>query len=222
VKVITPGQPIGAGPYPPRPDPWSTGVSATEAESWTTGSMSIIGPPPAARPSWWRLAQVGGLVAGWTLVIGAASLASPVDWLHRAALFAHLVFLAIGFGAMLAVGVNAVAVLLRWVRVGRVVTLALSLDPLIWLGLAGMSVTGILLAPDLGRPWTWVKLCAVLVVALNGLWTRDLTLELRRLPARAGRGALSAGLFHRAVRVSAVSQLGWWVAVIIGFTSTNG
>lgn len=162
------------------------------------------------------------MVAGWIFLIALASLTAPVSWLRGPALFAHLVFLAMGFGSVLAVGAHAVALLLRWVRVGRVVTLAMSLDPLIWLGLAGMVLSGLFLAPDLSRPLAWVKLFAVLVVALNGLSARDLMVELRRLPAKSGRRALSAALLVRAARVCVVSQLGWWVAVIIGFTTTNG
>jgi hypothetical protein len=126
------------------------------------------------------------------------------------------------FGAVLAIGLNALALMLRWVRVGRVVTMAVALDPLAWLGLAGLCLSGVVLHPDLGRGWTWVKLLAVLVVAVNGLWNRDLVTELGRLLGKVGRRALSGALLRRAVRLSVTSQVGWWTAVVIGFVTTNG
>jgi hypothetical protein len=107
----------------------------------------------------------------------------------------------------------------RWVRVSRVVTLAVVLDPVIWLGLGGLALTGLLLDPNLGSPWIWFKLLAVLAVAINGLAHRDLMIELGRLPIKAGRRALSPTLLRRAVRVSATTQVGWWLAVVIGYLS---
>jgi hypothetical protein len=122
---------------------------------------------------------------------------------------------------VLAIGLNGAALLMRWVRVSRVVTLTVVLDPLVWLGLAGLCLTGILLGPDLGSGWTWVKLLAALVVAINGLANRDLMTELGRLPGKAGRRSISPALLRRAVRVSAITQLGWWIAVFIGYLSVN-
>jgi hypothetical protein len=144
-----------------------------------------------------------------------------VDGLRPVALFAHLVFLTIGFGAILAIGLNGLALMLRWVRVSRVVTLAVALDPLIWLGLAGLCLSGVLLAPNLDNGWTWLKLFAVLAVAVNGLWSRDVMTELGRLPSKAGRRSISPELLRRVVRLSVTSQLGWWIALVIGFVATS-
>jgi hypothetical protein len=219
--IISPDQPIGAGPYPPRPDPWTGGSGSwpIRAEGWTTGSIPVV---PAVRSQWLRPAQAGGIAAGWLLMIVIASLIGDADALRPVALFAHLVFLAIGFGAVLAIGLNGLALMLRWVRVSRVVTLAVALDPLIWLGLAGLCLSGVVLDPNLNRGWTWLKLLAVLAVAINGLFHRDVMAELGRLPGKAGRRSIAPELLRRAVRLSITSQAGWWVAVIVGFLTTNG
>lgn len=161
------------------------------------------------------------MALAWLLMIVLAGLVGRADGLRPVALFAHMIFLAVGFGAVLAIGLNGLALMVRWVRVSRFVIVAVALDPLIWLGLAGLCLSGVVLNPDLGRGWTWVKLFAVLAVALNGLWNRDLIAELGRLPLKAGRRSLSTPVLRRAVRLAITSQLGWWIAVIIGFATTN-
>jgi hypothetical protein len=165
------------------------------------------------------MSMVVAVAVSWFVVVLLATLVGSAAGIRPVALFAHLVFLAVGFGAVLAIGLYSLALLLRWVRVSRVVMLALALDPLIWVGLGGLCVTGILLNPDLGDVWTWVLLLAVLAVAINGLANRDVMIELGRLPGKAGRRAIAPELLRRAVRVSAITQAGWWIAVLIGFLS---
>jgi hypothetical protein len=219
--TTSPDQPTGGGPYPPRQDPWTvgSGSSPIPTEGWATGSIPVIA---ADRPQWLRPVQAGGITVAWLFMIMLAGMLGRADGIRSVALFAHLIFLAVGFGAVLAIGLNGLALMLRWVRVSRVVTVAVALDPLIWLGLAGLCLSGIVLNPDLDRGWTWLKLLAVLAVAVNGLWHRDLMAELGQLPGKAGRRSISPELLRRAIRVSATSQLGWWVAVAVGFVATNG
>ena len=157
---------------------------------------------------------------GWLAAVVAGAMIAPVPAARPWALFGHLVFLAISFGAVLAVELHGLAALLRITTLGRVASVATSLDPLIWGGLIGLAATGAVLAPDLARPLTVVKLIAVLAVAINGLWARELAHALRAVPPTA-RG-IPRHLLARALRVSAVSQVGWWSAVAIGFLTTNG
>jgi hypothetical protein len=84
-----------------------------------------------------------------------------------------------------------------------------SYDPLIWAGLIGMCATGVLLGPHLDRPLTMVKIGAVLVLALNGLWARELAYELRRRPAGEDRTVLPRHVLRRAATASGISQVGW-------------
>ena len=53
-----------------------------------------------------------------------------------------------------------------------------------------------------------MKLLAVVVVAVNGLWNPDLITELGRLPCKVGRRALWGALLRRAVGLSVTSQVG--------------
>jgi hypothetical protein len=153
------------------------------------------------------------------VVVLVSASVSPAVFLRPYALFCHVVFLAVSFGAVLAVALNGLALALRRVSVGHVLGLSLALDPLIWLGLVGMCASGILLDPRLGRPLTIVKLLLVLAVALDGILARDLMRELRRLPADVTR--VPARLLARATFLAFISQLGWWGAVVIGFLTTN-
>lgn len=184
---------------------------------------TTIAPAPRhARPPrrWVRPVQVAAVFLGWLAAVVSGSLIAPVPAARPWALFGHLVFLAISFGAVLAVELYGLAALVRITTLGRVASVATSLDPLIWGGLVGLAATGAVLAPDLDRPLTVVKLIAVLAVALNGLWARELSNALRTVPPST-RG-VPRHLVGRAMRVSAVSQVGWWSAVAIGFLTTNG
>jgi hypothetical protein len=87
----------------------------------------------------------------------------------------------------------------------------------IWIGLAGLSVSGMLLAPDTSAPLTLVKLVAVLVVALNGLAAATVQ---RRLLALHG-STPPRRLLLTAALVATVSQAGWWTATVVGFLNAQ-
>jgi hypothetical protein len=87
----------------------------------------------------------------------------------------------------------------------------------IWLGLAGLSLSGVFLAPDTSAPLTVVKLVAVLVVALNGLSAATVQ---RRLLALNGTTP-PRRLLVRAVLVATISQAGWWTATLVGFLNAQ-
>src|SRR5262245_11267823 len=109
----------------------------------TVGESTLNGLPPAVtaepvvsvrpgRHGWVRPVQVIVVVAVWFVVMGATSRLGSFGELRPYALFSHLIFLAISFGAVLAVEVHGLAVLMRLSPVRRAVGVATSLDPLIW------------------------------------------------------------------------------------------
>ena len=154
---------------------------------------ALIAAAPA--PVRWRVGHAGIVVTAWLAVIGTALLVQPGEAVRPYALFAHLVSLAVGFGAVLCVELYSLAWLARRTTLERVTSLALTLDPLIWLGLVGLAGTGLLLGPNLDRPLTAAKMALVLVVGLNGERARRLGHDLRVLldEHTAGQGRHAAG-----------------------------
>jgi hypothetical protein len=140
--------------------------------------------------------------------------AGPV--LHDVALFAHLGFLILGFGAVLVADyVFALWMLGRTAFADAVATTS-RLHALIWSGLAGLIVSGALLRPDLTSGITIVKLALVGTLTVNGVQATALS---RRMNALGGtppvRLLIWGGL------TSAISQICWWGAVVIGFLNAN-
>jgi hypothetical protein len=158
-----------------------------------------------------------GLVTGWTAMFVAVPYL-PVDpGIRPFALFVHLAALVFGFGAVLSLDWFGLMWMLgRQDLIGLVRAAQVAHTP-IWLGLAGLTLSGVLLAPDTSAPLTVVKLLAVLVVALNGLYA---TRVQDRLLALGGQ-APPRRLLLTAVLVATVSQAGWWLATAVGFLNAQ-
>jgi hypothetical protein len=125
-----------------------------------------------------------------------STLINPPHWLHVAALFGPLIFLVIGFGSVIAV--------------------ASRMTPMIWIGLAGLTLTGAFLQPQLNTWWVVVKLCCVLGVGIVGVLALSTSRALERqmpTPARP--------LVERGMVLAGASQMFWWTAVIIGFITNQ-
>lgn len=131
--------------------------------------------------------------------------------LHRVALFVHLACLVIGFGGVLTLDWYGILWLLGRRSLRQVVDAAAATHLLIWIGLGGLMLTGILLAPELHR-LTCIKLAAVLVIALNGINAHQFHGTLG-----AATGTLDRGLLTRVAATGVLSQAGWWTACVIGF-----
>lgn len=133
---------------------------------------------------------------------------------HDFALFGHLCSLVLGFGAVVA----ADYCFARW-AVGRI-TFAQAvvhtswLHPLIWAGLVGLIGSGLLLKPDLTSTATVAKLALVVILTANGFQATALG---RRMCALTG--SPSRRLLIRGAITSAISQLCWWGAIVIGYLS---
>lgn len=149
----------------------------------------------------------------------AMAAAAPLSWyalthlqpsarVHAVALFAHLVFLVIGFGAVLTV--DWVGIL--WATGQRtfedVVAAGANVSVPIWIGFVGLCASGLFLEPDLTSTITQVKLALVFAAGWNGLAAGVLQAKLTDDPAPA--------LFSLAGSCATVSQLCWWGALIIG------
>lgn len=214
----------------------------------STAAERVLDAAVVPAPVRWRAGHATLVVGAWLAVVATALTVHPSAAARPYALFAHLISLAVGFGAVLCVELYSLAWLVRATSLERVTTLALTLDPLIWLGLCGLAGTGLLLGPHLDRPLTATKLGLVLVVGLNGVRARRLGRDLRALLDRhaaladggpVGRHAavaLEVGapaevvhqaapkvplrIYARAASISAVSQAAWWGAAVIGFLTT--
>lgn len=131
----------------------------------------------------------------------------------------HVMSLVVSFGAVLLVDWHG----LLWLAGRRALTestrLAAAAAPIIWLGLGGLFVTGALLRPDVGSPLTLLKLVLVLAVAVNGAVMAPVRLRLAALSADASPVDVPEREWRQMMLSTAVSQVGWWGAVVIGFVN---
>lgn len=173
-----------------------------------------VDPTPSLLPSWaWYVAAGLGLTGGVAGALWTALHVRADPVLYEVALFVHLGCLVLGFGAVLTVDWVA----LQWARGQRnladVLHAADQVHLPIWLGYAGLVLSGVLLAPDLTSPVTQLKLSLVVVIGWNGLAASWLQRHLRERP----RGlALGASLL-----CASVSQCAWWGAAVIGFVNAR-
>ncbi|MGW2559881.1 hypothetical protein ACWCXB_11655 [Streptomyces sp. NPDC001514] len=137
--------------------------------------------------------------------------------LQTVARFFHVAALVVGLGSVLAVDWFAVLWLLGRRRLADILSTACTLQVPIWLGLAGLVVTGLFLRPNLESPLTLVKLGLVLALTLNGLYAHWLGQRLHlcednRVPRH---------LLIQSGAAATVSQTCWWGASLIGFLNSQ-
>jgi hypothetical protein len=159
---------------------------------------------------------LGVVVATIVGLIFLSTLVNPPHWLQLVALFIHLISLVVGFGAVLAVDWYGLLSLSRRVTIGDVVLIAERMTPLIWIGLAGLAASGVLLKPDLGSWLVVIKLCCVLGVGIVGVLALATSRQMeRQMPAP------TRSLIHRGMALAGLSQSFWWTAVLIGFITNE-
>lgn len=180
---------------------------------------------PQAAPSgrlglydtWWTVAAASvGAGAGLVACAWVSAHLQADAALHTVALFAHLAFLVLGFGAVLVADYYALLFLTRRCTLREAVHGAGRLHVPIWTGLAGLVASGVMLHPDLGSTLTRVKLGLVIVLTLNGLQAGLLNRRLAQPSAAPG-----SRLLLRGTATALVSQLCWWGAVVIGFSNSR-
>ena len=165
-------------------------------------------------PSETRL--LGVVVATIVGSIFLSTLLNPPHWLQLVALFIHLISLVVGFGSVLAVDWYGLLSLSRRVTIGDVVLTAERMTPLIWIGLAGLTASGVLLKPDLGSWLVVIKLCCVLGVGIVGVLAVATSRQMERQMPTPTRS-----LIHRGMLLAGLSQSFWWTAVLIGFITNE-
>jgi hypothetical protein len=157
------------------------------------------------------------ILVAWTAMFLAVPHVRTGAAVHQFALFAHLAALVLGFGAVLTLDRFGLMWMLGRQDLTTLVRVAQVAHTPIWLGLAGLTLSGVLLSPDTSAAPTVVKLLAVLAVAINGLAAARVQ---RRLLALEG-GIPPRPLLFAAVLVATVSQAGWWTATLVGFLNAQ-
>ncbi|MEV4435488.1 hypothetical protein [Streptomyces sp. NPDC049585] len=181
----------------------------------TTPATPAAVPAPPVAPALRTLAASLGVCALWAAAVWTAVHLRADPLLHDVALFVHLASLVVGFGAVLTVDWLGLLWLAGKRPLAEVLRTSAAVHPPIWLGLAGLVGSGVLLQPSLSAPLTQVKLALVLLVALNGIHAHVLQ-ERLTTTARVGRA-----LLVRCGATVLVSQLGWWGATLIGFLNSR-
>jgi hypothetical protein len=136
----------------------------------------------------------------------------PSPALHEAALFVHLCSLILGFGAVLVGDYFFTLWALRRTTFAEAISSASRLHLLVWSGLVGLVLSGTLLEPDLRSGATLLKLAFVAVLTVNGL---QATILSKRMESIGGTPPIQ--LLAWGAATTAMSQICWWGAVVIGF-----
>lgn len=163
-------------------------------------------------PGWALVGLAALMSAGLGAAIWVAQHLHPDRSLGEAALFVHLASMVLGFGAVLVVDWVGLQWMLGRRDLSDVVSTAGQVQAPVWAGLIGLVLSGILLEPDADNRLTQVKLGLVLVVTWNGLLACALHRRMAKVSPRAPRILLMMGALS-----GAISQAGWWGAMVIGF-----
>lgn len=177
-----------------------------------------VGEPERTTPLW-VLVSLGVLSSG--VIAGACWMSGhvhPDTTLQPVARFFHVAALIVGLGAVLAVDWFGILWLLGKRRLSDITSTACALQIPIWLGMAGLVVTGLFLRPNLESPLTLVKLGLVFAVTVNGLYAHWLGQRLERYGDDV---PLPRHLTVQSGLAATVSQTGWWGATLIGFLNSQ-
>lgn len=211
------GRRIGQLP-PPDPQAASSLVPHAVAVPVPHADASPV-PPRRLRPLGWLPPLV---VSGIWIAAIAASDQLHASWpVRRSALFIHLVSLIAGLGSVVVIDVYGALWIAGRRPLDHLVRLANDLHAVIWIGLAGLVGSGILLHPNLSSTRTRIKLALVLIAGLNGLWAKRLTRQLGNQPHDHWRSPFDRRLLAKLLASGVVSQLAWWGATAIGFIATT-
>lgn len=168
-------------------------------------------------PVWLPPALVAVVVSALAGALWLSARLTPSAPVTDAALFLHLASLVVGFGAVLAVDWVALLWVVRRRHFSDVLHAADNVHIPVWVGYAGLLVTGVILHPDLANRTTVLKMGLVLVVGWNGA----LAMALHRGLVAAPSGEVPRRLLVWSALSAAVSQAGWWGATVIGFLNAR-
>jgi hypothetical protein len=181
-------------------------IAATTVDRLPASGRVVAKPP-------WALLGVLAMASAVPTTWFVVTHVQPTPTVHAAALFTHLVFVVVGFGAVLTVDwVGAL-----W-AVGKrsfedVLAAGANVSVPIWIGFTGLVASGLFLEPDLGSTITQVKLALVFVAGWNGIAAGWLHARLAENPQPAH--------FSLAGSCATVSQACWWGALVIGHVNAQ-
>jgi hypothetical protein len=181
----------------------------------TTTSTTV----PAATPTPARATDFLIATLAWVVVIVAsATVPLQASQVTRAALFIHLVAMAIGFGSVVMIDVYGLMWLFGYKTLYELVDLAAIAHGVISVGIGGLLASGVALRPDLSSPLARCKLLLVLVVMLNGVWAQRVLHGMKATLPPDVRGAnIPWAGFQKALTAALISQASWWGSIAIGF-----
>lgn len=133
------------------------------------------------------------------------------------ALFIHLASLIVGFGSVLVIDTFGLLMLLGKQPLEMVKKVANVTQTLIWLGWGGMVVSGANLIYLKGYVdnLTKIKIFFVVLVGLNGIFLHFI--KKLALEKFQNKNDIPRLWMFRMGLASAISQTGWWGALLIGF-----
>lgn len=134
-------------------------------------------------------------------------------------LFIHLFALVLAYGAVLLVDWAGL-----WFVVGQkpkedLLKLSRTVQPIIWLGLIGLIVSGVLLHPHLNKLFTQLKMVLVLIILCNGINLHFVQRAMSSEKVESFWQLPSKLKLWSAISII-LSQLAWLGAMIIGFVNT--
>lgn len=186
--------------------------------------MVAVGSHATHRPRSRQVSRWGAHAVATGLVVGAFLLSTTIrvdDIGLTIARSVHVVSLVLAFGPVILLDWYGLAWLTGRRRFGDVRQLADAADPLIWLGISSLALSGVFLAPDLHHPLALIKAGFVLVLVNNGVAVRSLAERLRAVGDPVGLRALPPALRRRLLSSIVISQSAWWGAVIIGLVTSD-
>lgn len=140
--------------------------------------------------------------------------------IHRLALSAHVLAMVLAFGSVIVVDWVGFLWLIGKRRLHDTSRLESAAAPLIWIGLAGLLITGALIHPDITSTATQLKMCCVLGLMLNGISLIPVMRSLHLLPEGTMFKELSGNIRARLLLALVLSQAFWWTAIIVGFANS--
>jgi hypothetical protein len=156
------------------------------------------------------------VVLAWVLMLWVSVLLPPPGSLRGTLQFGHLLGLALAVGAVAVIDWHGLLWLKHRRELRETARIAAAVSPLIWAGLLLLGITGAALKPDLGQLVPWVKMGAVLVVAINGVAASETRQVLRRVAEGVTFDAMPRVLSLRMVGSAVISQLAWLTTIVIG------
>ena len=131
-------------------------------------------------------------------------------------LFGHLASLILAFGSVLVIDVFGILWIFKKKTLSEIFKVAAVTQALIWIGWFGLVATGVplLIMKGLVDELTLLKLFFVGLAGLNGLFLDRIKKEGEKIPDTARP---PARLIFRISLGSALSQISWWGATIVGF-----